>query len=170
MSSGSETSLAPAGYELTPALAEQLISAAKSGLFKEACARCVGISDDTLDLWLRMGLSPGATNPYRDFARVFVAQEEGQALPHINAIKSAAAVDWRAAVTWLQLRHPDVWGPRATRNASAASLRPSDGDAAAEAEMVRQLVESRPAILERILTEAGWTPPNPAVPAPPAPR
>lgn len=151
--------LAPAGYELTPALAEQLIAAAKSGLFKEACARCVGISEETLDQWLKMGLSPGATNPYRDFARVFVAQEEGQALPHINAIKSAAAVDWRAAVTWLQLRHPEVWGPRATRNHSAASLRPSEADAAAEAEMVRQLVETRPAVLERILVEAGWTPP-----------
>jgi len=151
--------LAPAGYELTPAIAEQLIAAAKSGLFKEACARCVGISEDTLDLWLKMGLGPGATNPYRDFARVFVAQEEGQQLPHISAIKSAAAVDWRAAVAWLQLRHPDVWGPRATRNHSAASLRPSDSDAQAEAEMVKQLVASRPAVLERILVEAGWTPP-----------
>jgi hypothetical protein len=130
-------------------------------LFKEACARCVGISEDTLDLWLKMGLSPGATNPYRDFARVFVAQEEGQQIPHINAIKSAAAVDWRAAVTWLQLRHPDVWGAKATRNASAASLRPSDADADAEAEMVRQLVETRPAVLERILVAAGWTPPQP---------
>ncbi len=159
MPSATEGALAPAGYELTPALAEQLIAAARSGLFKEACARCVGISEDTLDLWLKMGLSPGATNPYRDFARVFVAQEEGQQIPHINAIKSAASVDWRAAVTWLQLRHPDVWGAKATRNASAASLRPSDADADAEAEMVRQLVETRPAVLDRILIAAGWTPP-----------
>jgi len=158
--------LAPAGHELTPALADQLLAAARSGLFKEACARCVGISEDTLDLWLKMGLSPGATNPYRDFARVFVAQEEGQQLPHINAIKSAAAVDWRAAIAWLQLRHPDVWGPRATRNASAASLRPSDADAEAEAEMVRQLVLSRPAVLDKILLEAGWTPPAPGATTP----
>lgn len=153
------TDLAPAGYELTPELAERLIQAAKSGLFKEACARCVGISEDTLDQWLKMGLSPGSTDPYRHFAHVFVAQEEAQQLPHINAIKAAAAVDWRASVTWLQMRHPDVWGPKATRNHSAASLRPSEADAAAEAEMVRQLVESRPAVLERILCEAGWTPP-----------
>lgn len=151
--------LAPAGYELTPELAERLIAAAQSGLFKEACARCVGISEETLDIWLQMGLSPGAVEPYRHFAHVFVAQEEGQQLPHINAIKSAAAVDWRAAVTWLQLRHPDVWGPKATRNQAAASLRPSVEDAAAEEAMVRQLVESRPAVLERILVAAGWTPP-----------
>lgn len=164
----SGTDLAPAGHELTPYLADQLIAAAKSGLFKEACARCVGISEETLDLWLTMGLSPGAVNPYRDFARVFVAQEEGQQIPHINAIKSAAAVDWRAAVAWLQLRHPDVWGPKATRNQSAASLRPSIDDAAADEAMVKQLVSARPAVLERILTEAGWTPPvTPTAPTPP---
>ncbi len=153
------TDLAPAGYELTPALAEQLIAAARSGLFKESCARCVGVSEDTLDMWLKMGLTPGATNPYKDFARVFVAQEEAQQIPHINAIKSAAAVDWRAAIAWLQLRHPEAWGPRATRNASAASLRPSDEDAEAEAVMVQQLLDTRPAILERLLLKAGWTPP-----------
>lgn len=152
--------LAPAGHELTPQLAEQLIAAVKSGLFKEACARCVGISEDTLDQWLTMGLSPGAVNPYRDFARIFVAQEEGQQLPYINAIKSAATVDWRAAVTWLQLRKPDVWGPKATRNRSAASMRPSEDDAAAEEEMVRQLLVARPAVLDRLLMEAGWIPPT----------
>jgi len=157
--SSADSALAPPGHELTPDLAAQLIAAAKSGLFKEACARCVGVSEDTLDMWLRMGLSPGATNPYRDFARVFVAQEEAQQIPHINAIKSAAAVDWRASIAWLQLRHPDAWGPRATRNNSAASLRPTEDDSVAEAAMVRQLVQSNPAVLERILVEAGWTPP-----------
>ena len=115
-------------------------------------------------MWLRMGQSPGAVNPYRDFALVFVAQEEGQQLPYINSIRAAAAVDWRASIAWLQLRHPDVWGPRATRNASAASLRPTVEDARGEAEMVRQLVAARPAVLEQILVEAGWAPPPPVTP------
>lgn len=157
MSSGS--SLGPPAPDLTPKLAEDLIAAVKSGLFKEACARCVGIDEETLDLWLRMGLSPGAVDPYRTFARVFVAQEEAQQIPYINAVKSAAAVDWRAAIAWLQLRHPDVWGPKATRNRAAASLQPSEADAAAEAEMVRQLVRTRPPVLDAILLELGWTPP-----------
>lgn len=153
--------LAPAGHELTPELIERLLKAAQSGLFKESCAVCCGVSEDALDIWLKMGLSPGSTEPYKRFATLFTSLEAGQQLPHINAIKAAAAVDWRAAVTWLQLRHPDVWGPRATRNHSAASLRPSDADAEAEAEMVMQLVQSRPPVLERILVEAGWTPPSP---------
>lgn len=150
-------SFAPDGHRLTPALADQLIAAAKSGLFKEACARCVGVDEEDLDTWLRMGLSPGAVEPYRTFARVFVAQEEGQQLPHIQAIKQAAAVDWRAAIAWLQLRHPDVWGPKATRNRPAASLRSSEADVAAEEELVRQLIASRPAVLVRLIEEAGGT-------------
>lgn len=153
-------SLAAPGATLTPELVERLIEAAKSGLFKEACARCVGVKAEDLDTWLTMGLSPEAVEPYRTFARVFVAQEEGQQLPHINAIKAAAAVDWRAAVTWLQMRHPDVWGPKATRNKPASALQPSAADAAAEEELVRQLIESRPPVLVKLLTAAGWLPPT----------
>lgn len=148
--------LAPAGPELTPFLADRLIAAAKSGLFKEACARCVGISEDTLDQWLTMGLSPGAVEPYRTFALTFVAQEEGQQLPHLAAIQAAAAVDWRASVAWLQLRYPDVWGVKATRNRQAASLRPAESDAAAEEAMVRQLIQARPPVLMKLLAEAGF--------------
>jgi hypothetical protein len=160
----SASTLAPAGVELTPALEAQLIAAAKSGLFKEACARCVGLDEETLDLWLRMGLSPGAVDPYRRFARVFVAQEEGQQLPYIAAVKSAAAVDWRAALAWLEKRHPEAWGPKATRNRSAASLQPTGEDAQAEEEMVRALIRLRPPVLTRLLEAEGWTPPaSPAV-------
>lgn len=149
------TDLAPAGYELTPYLAEQLIAAAKSGLFKESCAICVGVSPDTLDTWLRMGLAPGAVNPYKDFARVFCAQEAGAQLPYVNAWRSAAAVDWRAAAAWLAARNPEAWGAKATKNAQAASLRTTADDSAAEEEMVRQLIKVRPPILVRLLAEAG---------------
>ena len=159
------TTLAPSGHELTPEIAEQLIAAARSGLFKESCAVCVGVSADTLDMWLRMGLSPGAVNPYRDFARVFCAQESAQQLPHIRAWLSAAAVDWRAAAAWLATRHPEAWGPRATKNAAAVSLQSTAEDADAEAAMVRQLVAARPAVLVAILLEAGWSPPPVTTPA-----
>jgi len=161
--------LAPGGHRLTPQLADQLIAAAKSGLFKEACARCVGVDEGDLDTWLRMGLSPGAVEPYRTFARVFVAQEEGQQLKYIDAWRQAAAVDWRAAAQWLATRYPDVWGPKASRNRPAASLASSEADAAAEEELVRQLIAARPAVLVRLIEEAGGTLPpiTPATPAPP---
>lgn len=157
MPSGSETTgLAPAGaYTLTPELAEQLIAAARSGLFKQDCAICVGISPDTLDMWLRMGLSPEAVNPYLDFARIFCAQESAAQLPYVNSWRSAAMVDWRAASAWLATRNPDAWGPRATKNAQAASLRTTADDSAAEEEMCRQLIAARPPILVRLLAEAG---------------
>lgn len=159
MPSATDLATAPAP-ELTPELARQLIEAAKSGLFKEAAAECVGVDPEVLDTWLRMGLSPGAVEPYRSFARIYRAQESGTQLPHIRAIQAAAAVDWRASIAWLQLRYPDVWGPKATRNAQASALQPSAGDAAAEEELVRQLVRSMPPVLRRLLEEVGCVVPE----------
>lgn len=154
------TELGPAGHELTPELVKRLLEAAASGLFKEAAAECVGVDPETLDTWLKMGLSPGAVEPYKSFARIYRAQETGQQLPYINAIRSAAAVDWRASVTWLQLRYPEVYGPKATRNAQAGALQPTTGDAAAEEEMVRQLVRTMPPVLRRLLEEVGCLVPS----------
>lgn len=149
--------LAPASHQLTPELARQLIGAVKAGLFKESAARCCGVAADDLDTWLRMGLSPGAVEPYRSFAKAFVAQEDGQQLKHIDAIQQAAGVDWRASIAWLQLRYPETWGPKATKNRPASSLTPSAADEAAEEELVRQLIAARPPVLVRLIEEAGGT-------------
>lgn len=158
--------LAPASHQLTPELARQLIGAVKAGLFKESAARCCGVAADDLDTWLRMGLSPGAVEPYRSFAKAFVAQEDGQQLKHIDAIQQAAGVDWRASIAWLQLRYPETWGPKATKNRPASSLTPSAADEAAEEELVRQLIAARPPVLVRLLTAAGWVSPPADQPPP----
>ena len=154
------SALAAPGHELTPDLAARLIEAAKSGLFKEAAAECVGCDPEDLDTWLRMGLSPGAVEPYRSFARIYRAQETGQQLPYINAWRSAATVDWKAAQAWLATRYPETFGAKATRNAQAAALQPSASDAQAEEEMARQLVRAMPPVLRRLLEEAGCTVPT----------
>jgi hypothetical protein len=91
------STLTAPGPDLTPELAEQLLRAAKSGVFKETAAEAVGIAPDLLDQWLRMGLSPGATEPYRTFARAYRAQEQGVQLEAIDAWRGAAAHDWKAA-------------------------------------------------------------------------
>jgi hypothetical protein len=158
--------LAAPAPELTPELAGRLLDAARSGLFKETAAEAVGIAPAMLDEWLRMGLSPGAVEPYRTFARAYRAQEQGLQLEAINAWRGASQHDWKAAQAWLAARYPDQWGPKATRNKQSSDLQPSEADVAAERAMVEQLVESRPPILEEILRKAGWVAPveNPAKP------
>lgn len=153
------TALAAPAPELTPELADKLLQAAKSGLFLSTAAEAVGIAPDLLETWLRMGLSPGALEPYRTFARAYRAQEQGVQLEAVTAWRSATTHDWKAAAAWLAARYPDQWGPKATRARQSGDLQPTAADAAAERELVRQLVASRPPELESILRELGWQAP-----------
>jgi hypothetical protein len=143
------------GPTLTPELIARLLEGAESGLFKESVAAACGVTAEDLDTWIAMGLAPGATEPYRTFAKMYVAREEGAQLPYINAWRQAAAVTWQAAQAWLVARNPDQWGPKATKNRRAIDLQPSIADTQAEEEMVRQLVRTRPPALLKILAEEG---------------
>ena len=158
--------LAAPAPELTPELADKLLQAAKSGLFLATAAEAVGIAPDLLETWLRMGLSPGALEPYRTFARAYRAQEQGVQLEAVASWRQATLHDWKAAAAWLAARYPEQWGPKATRARQSGDFQPTTADAAAEREMVRQLVASRPPELDAILRELGWVAPveNPATP------
>ena len=145
--------------ELTPELATRLLEAARSGLFKDTAAEAVGLAPAVLDEWLRMGLSPGAVEPYRTFARAYRAQEQGLQLEALGAWRKAAEHDWKAAQAFLATRYPDQWGPKATRNKQASDLQPSAADAAAEEALVEQLIAAKPDVLVRLLERAGWVAP-----------
>jgi hypothetical protein len=149
------TTLTAPGPDLTPELAEQLLRAAKSGVFKETAAEAVGIAPDLLDQWLRMGLSPGAVEPYRTFARAYRAQEQGVQLEAIDAWRAASQHDWKAAQAWLAARYPDQWGPKATRNKQSSDLQPTEADVAAEEAMVEGLLDNPPPALVRLLAKRG---------------
>lgn len=156
------TAITAPAPELTPELARKLLDAAKSGMFLDSAAEAAGIAPDLLETWLRMGLSPGAVEPYRTFARAYRAQEKVPQLEAIECVRAAARVDPKVALAFLAARYPDEWGPKATRARQAGGFQPTAADVAAEREMVRQLVAAQPVELVEILKEAGWV-------APPAP-
>lgn len=149
------TDIAAPGAELTPDLVKRLLEGAESGLFKESVAIACGIPPEQLDIWLTMGMSPAAVEPYRTFARMYAAREEGAQLPFVAAWRQAAAVDWKAAQAWLAARSPDQWGPRASKTRRAIDLQPCEADGRAEEDMVRQLLKARPPVLMRLLEEEG---------------
>lgn len=152
------TQARPAGPQLTEALAEKLLVGAQTGLFRGAVAESVGLDPETLDLWLEMGLSAEAVQPYRGFALRYRAAEAAAQVPYIQAIQSAATLDYRAAVAWLQLRYPEQWGAKATKNTQAGSLKPSASDEAADEALVESLFESMPPALQRVLARRGIKP------------
>lgn len=160
----------PSGVDLTPDLADRLLQGARTGLFKDTVAIGCGIDPARLDEWIQMGLSPEAIEPYRTFARFYVAAEQGGQMPHVAAWQQAAATDWQAARAFLAARYPDQWGPKAARTRQAADLQPSAADAAAEEQMVRALLKQRPPVLMRILAEEGFTPAEETAPPPPPKR
>jgi hypothetical protein len=146
----------PAAPDLTEVLAAQLILGAKTGLFRAAVAESNGLDPEVLDTWLTMGLSGSAVDPYRTFARDYRAAEQLAQLPYLQSIQRAATEDYRAAIAWLEMRFPDQWGPKATKNTSAGSLMPSAGDEAAEEALVEQLFGAMPPVLQRILERHGF--------------
>lgn len=155
----SDSALSHAIPVLTPELSAKLIQGAGTGLFKEAVAQGVGITAELLDDWLRMGLSPGAVEPYRSFAKRYVAAERGCQLEAVSVWLEAARTDWKAAQAFLAARDAETWGPKATRNRQAADLTPSTADAAAEEQLVEQLIEASPDVLVRLLEKHGWRKP-----------
>lgn len=155
------TALAPlptpsaAGPRLTKQLAEDLVAGASTGLFRGAVAESLGLNPEWLDTWLEMGLSGGAVEPYRMFALKYRAAEQASQLPYIHTIRAAATVDYKAAIAWLQMRYPEQWGLKATKNTQAGALRPSEADEAAEEQLVDQLFETMPPVLQRVLARRG---------------
>src|SRR6185436_12775318 len=115
----------------------------------------VGLNPDVLDTWLSMGLSSGATEPFRSFALAYRAAEQQAQLPYIASIQAAATSDWKAAIAWLAARYPEQWGPKATKNTQAGVLLPSASDEQADEAMVDQLLETMPPALQRALARRG---------------
>jgi hypothetical protein len=101
-----------------------------------------------------MGLSRGAVEPYRSFARQYRAQEKVPQLDAIAAIRTAAAVDANIALKFLAVRYPSEYGPKA-KPKQAGDLQPSEQDEAAEEAMVDQLIETMPPVLRRLLEKRG---------------
>jgi hypothetical protein len=159
----------PPGRRLTPELIENLLAGARSGLFRSAVAESSGLDADVLDTWLEMGLSSGSVEPYRTFAVLYRAAEQAAQLPFVQSIQQAATVDYKAAIAWLQLRYPEQWGAKATKNTQAGALKPSAGDEEAEEALVEQLFDSPPPALLRILAKRGIKWPGPTGGAPPQP-
>lgn len=152
---------------LTQELADQLLAGAQTGLFRGAVAESIGLNPDVLDTWLEMGLSSGAVEPYKNFALRYRAAEQASQLPYIRSIQAAATVDYKAAVAWLQMRFPDQWGLKATKNSSAGILQPTAGDEQAEEQLVEQLFDANPPVLQRILARRGIKPPPTGSGSPP---
>lgn len=92
---------------------DRIVQMLRSGNYRDAAARAAGIAPSTLYSWLERG-SNEQVGPYHDFAAA-VDQAEAEAEVYAVAIiRRAMADNYRAAVTYLERRHPERWRRRNT--------------------------------------------------------
>jgi hypothetical protein len=94
--------------KLTAELQERIVTAIRAGNYPEAACVAAGISLSTHYRWMARGQTeePG---PYTDY-RAAVIQAEAEGEVHAVAIvRRAMAEDWRAALAYLERRHPARW-------------------------------------------------------------
>lgn len=94
--------------KLTPETQERILKAVRAGNYAEASARSAGIAPSTLYRWLERGSleTEGAHREFHDAVRRAEAEAEVHA---VAVVRRAMSEDWRAAMAYLERRHPSRW-------------------------------------------------------------
>jgi transposase len=94
--------------KLTPETRDRILQALRAGNHAEAACRAAGIATSTSYSWLDRGeREPDAL--YGAFAEA-VRRAEAEAEVHaVAVVRRAMADDWRAALAYLERRHPARW-------------------------------------------------------------
>lgn len=102
--------------KLTKRRKTKIVDALKNGAYREPAARAAGIGESTLYRWLEQGeadLEHGRSSPERELWEA-IQKAEGEAEDEAVKIVMDAgrAGDWKAAMTYLERKHPAKWGRR----------------------------------------------------------
>ncbi len=94
--------------KLTKAVCERILPAIRAGTPVESACRAAAIAPATFYRWLERG-ERESDGIYHDFVQE-VRQAEAEAEVHaVATIRRAMAEDWRAALAYLERRHPSRW-------------------------------------------------------------
>jgi len=136
--------------KLSEAVQDRIVSAIRAGNYAEIAARSAGIAPSTYYRWLERG-ERDEEGPYAGFVAA-VRLAEAEAEVHAVAImRRAMTDDWRAALSYLERRHPGRW-----RRRTSTELTGRDGGPIESTHTTRLdlsgLSDEQLAILEQINT------------------
>jgi hypothetical protein len=95
--------------KLTDEVRRRLVEAVRAGCPREVAAKYAGISRSTLHRWL----SPSNKEErFRELQEELKQAEAEAEFYAIATLRRAMADDWRAALAYLERRHPARWGRR----------------------------------------------------------
>jgi transposase len=97
--------------KLSVEVTERVVQAIRAGNYPEAACQAAGISPSTYYRWISRGdQEPGSAHAA---FREAVVRAEAEAEVHAVAIvRRAMGEDWRAAIAYLERRHPTRWRTR----------------------------------------------------------
>ena len=115
--------------KLTREVQERVVAAVRAGNYAEAACQASGISSSTYYRWMARGEaeSSGIHAAFRD------AILQAQAVAEVHAVavlRQAMAEDWRAALAYLERRHPARWRRQQVTELTGKDGAPLWGDAA----------------------------------------
>jgi hypothetical protein len=84
----------------------------REGNYARTAAETSGITEQTLYNWLKKGEDPEQYPEHATFLEAYRKAEAAAEERAIKAIQDAFSSDWRAAMTYLERRHPDRWARR----------------------------------------------------------
>jgi transposase len=84
----------------------------REGHYAKTAAETSGITEQTLYNWLKKGEDPERHPEYAVFLEACRKAEATAEEKAIKAIQAAFPDDWRAAMTYLERRHPGRWSKR----------------------------------------------------------
>lgn len=97
--------------KLTPELQEKIVTAVREGNYAQVAAQAAGIGETTFYRWMQTG-ERASSGIYREFREAIKAAEAEGEMTAVVAVRSGFGDDWKAAMTYLERRHPERWRKR----------------------------------------------------------
>ena len=98
--------------KFTPRRRSAIVRKMREGHFAKTAAETSGVSEQTLYVWLKKGEDPDRYPEHAAFLEAYRKAEATAEERAIRAIQAAFPEDWRAAMTYLERRHPERWARR----------------------------------------------------------
>jgi transposase len=100
------------GEKLTPRRKSAILRKMREGHYAKTAAESSGITEQTLYNWLKKGEDAERHPEHVAFLEAYRKAEAEAEEKAIKAVQAAFADDWRAAMTYLERRHPGRWAKR----------------------------------------------------------
>ena len=96
---------------LTPEVQEKIVSAIRAGNYANVAAEYGGICAATFYRWLQKG-EAAKSGQFREFCDAVKKAEREAEVRAVAQIQKHMDRNWKAAMTYLERKHPDRWGRR----------------------------------------------------------